>query len=213
MSATRTIAKKKVTRKVTRPPTIWDGDRYFDATFTAKERLVLQHKLVDICGYGANERRRSNLIGFDYEIFRPAQDAIWAAFRAQGLEYERDHARLCDWTYIHICRELGFDYRGFAANVPKLPIDGFIECAKRCFPEFKSARNKIERTIQEHKLHAAWTDWMDEECVRTGCTCDSHWLCSDRFVDRDYPAILEQIAAYNETRPKFAPPKLVYSRD
>jgi len=209
------MARKKVARPVSKPPTIWDGDRYFDARFTNKEFINLRAKLMEVCGYGPRSDRHGggNYMGFEVDIYRPAEDVIWPAFKAQGLDHRRDHSRLCDYTIIHVCRELGFDYHAFAANAPKLSIDGFIAHAKRAFPEFKQPRKQIERAIQEHKLHAAWIDWMDAECSRTGCACESHWLCHDRFVDRDYPAILKEIAAYNETRPKYAPPKLVYSRD
>lgn len=202
------MAKRKVTREATRPPTIWDGEKYFDATFTALERRALRDKLIDVCGYGAG-----NYCGFERAIEGPAQDTVWPVFVAEGFEYERDHARLCDYALIHVCRELGIDYKSFAANVPKLSIAGFIECAKRAFPDFKRPRNKIEATIQEHKLHLLWCDWHEEECARTGCTCKHHWLCGDRFAMRDYPAILEQVAAHNRTRPRFAPLKLVHSRD
>jgi hypothetical protein len=203
--ATGSKSKKIRPGKITKKPTIWDGDRYFDATFTANEFEALRRKLMDVCGY-------DNYISFEYDIFRPAEEAVWPVFKAQGLDYERDNSKLCDYALIYICKQLGVEYRSFAANAPKLPIDGFIERAKRLFPEFRHPRNAIELKIQEHKLHGAWVDWQDEECRRTGCTCESHWLCSDRFVDCDYAAILRQIAEYNQDRPKFAPPKLVYSR-
>lgn len=208
------MTSKRRRKKANEPLSMWDADQYFDATFTEKERSVLRRRLMQVCGYGPETCSfGGNFVGFDYDIERPAQDSIAAVFTAQGLCYRRDYARFADYGLIHICRELGIDHRSYAANVPKRSIDKFVEFAKRSFPEFKRPRNKIERKIQEHKLHAAWCDWSKEECPRTGCTSDDHWLCSDRFVDRDYAAIIEQVAVYNETRPKFAPPKLVYSRD
>ncbi len=199
------MAKRKTSPKKERPATKWDGEKYFDATFSAEERRALQDRLMDICGYGPDPSGRGHYLAFEHNIFRPAQDEIWAPFQVAGLDYNRDHARLCDYTLIHLCRDLQVDYKSFAKNVPKLPIDAFIECAKRAFPEFQKPRNNTERRIQEHRLHMLWCDWRDEEIERTGCCGNqgNHWLCcSDRFVDPDYPAILEQIAKYNETRPK-----------
>jgi len=118
------------------------------------------------------------------------------------LNYHCDEDRLCDYALIHICRQLQVDYKSFAKNLPKLPIDGFIASAKLAFPEFRRPRNKVEFKIQEHKLHLLWCDWHGEECARTGCKNEHHWLCSDRFAKRDYPAILQEIAAHNERRPK-----------
>ncbi len=208
------MAKRTVPRRTKRALTVWDGDKYFDATFTSKERSELRDKLMDICGYGSTPRIPfGNFTGFEFEIERPAEDVVWPVFTRQGLTYDRNRDKLSDYALIHICRELGVDYHAFAAYVPRLPIEGFIAYAKRCFPDFKIARNKIERTIQEHKLHLAWVDWMPDECTRNGCEADSHWLCHDRFEERDYPTILLEIAKHNETRPKFAPPKLVYSAD
>jgi hypothetical protein len=204
------MARKKAAQVTSRPLTTADGVKYFDATFTAKERETLRRKLMDLCGYRS---RPAGHICFERDILQPAEDLVWPAFVGAGLTYDADRDRLDDYTLIHICRELEFDYKAFAANTPKLPIDGFVECAKRAFPEFKHPRNVIETKIQEHKLHALWCDWSGDECVRTGCTCESHWLCSDRFVKPDYSKIIGQIAEHNETRPKFAPPKLVYSRD
>lgn len=209
-----TGAADKRRRKVSKPLTIWDGDKYFDAKFTENERGDLRDRLMDVCGYGkADGLIGRNFMGFEYDIERPAQDVVWPAFCAQGLTYERDHGRLSDYALIHICRELQIEYKTFARNAPKLPIDGFIECAKRSFPEFKRPRNKIEAKIQHHKLYALWVDWLDEECPRLGCSCEHHWQCHDRFVERDHRQIIAAIAAYNETRPKLPALKMVYSRD
>lgn len=202
--------------------TIWDGEKYFDAAFNTKERMALERKLADHCGYGADSwppessRRRlgiSDHMGFEHDILHPAEEVVWPVFIQQGFTYEQDYPRLRSYALIHISREIGFDYHGFAKNAPKLPIDGFISHAKHCCPGFKSPRNRIERTIQEHKLKAIWSDWREVECERTGCAFESHWLCGDRFVEPDFAAIIAEIAAHNATRPKYAPPRLVFSRE
>jgi len=202
MSARKTSMNKPTARKP-RALTIWDGAKYFDAEFTNVERSALREKVMDTCGYGEDSRlRRRNYLGFEHDIERPAEDQIWPAFCAAGFDYDRNRGKLHDYALIHICRQLEIDYKRFAQNVPKLPIDGFIAMAKKAFPEFKRPRNNIERKIQEHKLHGLWCDWHDLECQRTGCNCDSHWLCHDRFAQRDFEGIIDEIAKHNETRPK-----------
>jgi hypothetical protein len=199
--------------KAVRPLTIWDYEKYFDATFTAAERKALEDRLVIVCGFRKNDDEHASIcaMAWDHQIFRPAQEEIWPALRAAGLDPNRDlYERIADCTLIHLCRQLEIDYKSFAHNVPKLPIAGFIAAAKSAFPEFRRPRNNTERRIQEHKLHGLWCDWHVEACPRTGCRNESHWLCDDRFAERDYPAILEEVARYNETRPKM---QLVYSRD
>lgn len=216
------MARKKAQPKMERPLTIFDGDKYFDVAFSTRERMALERKLEDHCGYGADSwppessRRRFGIgdhMGFERDILHPAEEVVWPVFVEQGYTYEQDYPRLRSYALIHICRELGIDYRSFAKNMPKLSIAGFIEHAKRSCPEFRVPRNKVEQAIQEHKLRAVWSDWMEVECERTGCTCDSHWLCNDRFEHCDYAAIMKCIAEFNQTRPKLAPPKLVWSQD
>lgn len=201
------MARKSI-QKATQahPLTIRDGRKYFDAKFTGEERDALRKRLMEICGYGPETDCSSikvhDYLGFEHDILRPAEEEIWPAFRAQGLDYHRDGGRFCDYALIHICRQLEIDYKAFAKNEPELSIEGFIAFAKRAFPEFRRPRNKIEFKIQEHKLHLLWCDWHSEECARTGCTKTGHWLCLDRFANRDYAAILKQIAKHNETRPR-----------
>jgi len=211
MSGTRKPRKPKVER----PPTIWDHSKYFDATFTSVERAALRDRLVIVCGYEKpGDRKYIGRLAWENQIFEPAQDEIWPALRAAGLDADRDlYGRIADCTLIHLCRQLEVDYKSFAQNVPKLPIAEFVSAAKSAFPDFRQPRNNVERRIQEHKLHVLWCDWHKEACPRTGCERESHWLCDDRFEERNYPAILKQIAAYNEIRPKYAPLRLVHSRD
>jgi hypothetical protein len=195
-------AKKSTRTKTSHPLTVWDGDKYFDARFNDEERQILRKKLMVVCGYGNSRLGIPDRLGFEFDIERPARREVRPALLASGLDCDRQEGRFMDCALIHISRQLEIDYKSFAKNVPKLPIDGFISSAKRAFPEFMKPRNNLEFKIQEHKLHVLWCDWHDEECVRTGCTKESHWLCSDRFVERDYEAILDEVAKYNKTRPK-----------
>jgi len=199
--------------KMPTPVTMWDGPKYFDAVFTDEERIQLREKLMDVCGFGARRNGYRNYVGFEHDIEYPAQDEVWKAFCSFGFTYEKDSDKLRDYALIHVCRQLEIDYKQFAKNAPKLSIDGFIASAKMAFPDFKRPRNKVELKIQEHKLHQLWCDWQDDECVRTKCVKESHWLCSDRYAARDYDAILGEIARYNMGRPKFEPLRLVHSRD
>jgi hypothetical protein len=173
--------------------TIWDGPKFFDAEFTMIERQALRQRLVRVCGM--DDAR----LNFEYEIERPKENELWGVAKRFGVA-DLYHPSFRDWVLIAIAKDVGVDYKNFSKNVPKLPIDDFIECAKRFFPDFSMAANTTQKAIQVNQLRALWSDWKNRECERTGCGQDSHWLCSDRYMPHDEVTVLAIVAESNSKR-------------
>lgn len=175
-----------------RPLTIWDREKYFDATFTSDERSILREKLMNVCGYDAD----FGLIAFEYDIERPAEKEVWPVFIAEGLTLERDQDVLETYALIHVARQLRIDYKGYAKNLPKRPIDGFVRLAKETFREFTRPRNTIELKIHQRKLWGLWCEWREMENERTGCGIDSDFFA--KYDWRRGTAVSERGAVLRE---------------
>jgi len=197
---TATRAKRKA---ISAPaPTIYDGDKYFDAKFTSDECLALGSRIMDECGINNDFQGRGWLM-------TTIMEAGWELDRKLGMSYgSRPH----EWAYIHICRQLEIDYHSFAKNEPKLPIDAFYRVVERKFPQFKPAKNRMQLDVQTHHIHMAFLDWVESACPATGCQKSEHWLwgCSDRFEKPDYDAVVKRIWEHNAARPKLT---LVHPRN
>jgi hypothetical protein len=108
-----------------------------------------------------------------------------------------------DWVSIHMCRELEIDYKSFAKNVPKLPIEPFYQFVASRFPRFRPTSNKMRLDVQQHHMHLAFIDWIDAECERIACPKSYHGLgCEDRYEKPDYTAAVQRVWKHNASRPK-----------
>ena len=202
---TRTKSKKSAVRtpKAKREPTIFDGEKYFDATFSEDEREMIRKRIMAETGFGAD---RLSAIRQCWNLLRDAGEEIAKTLNINPVP--------SDWKHIHVCRQLEIDYKSFAKNVPKLPIEPFYKWVEPLFPHFKPAKNAMRLDIQTNHIHLAFIDWVDAACPQNGCTKSHHeFSCWDRFERADYEEAARRIWAHNERRQKFAPPKLVYSRD
>lgn len=164
--------------------------KFFDATFTSEERSTLRSRIIELTGL-------KDYCIADFKLFRPIEREIGNAI---GWSVTREV--LEDYVLIKISRDLEIDYKSFARNKPKLPIDTFLQLAKAKFPEFKKAKSTTVRIVQRDRLWMLWTDWIDLECERRGCENERHWMCTDKFVAHDLDDIADDIAAYNATRPR-----------
>jgi hypothetical protein len=99
-----------------------------------------------------------------------------------------------DDVAVHLCNELGIDYKSFEHNVKKLRIDGFIECVKTRIRELPRARSDVQRNVQYRRLRILWLRWVEGECERTDCEWDSHGACEEKYLSPDLSAIAEQLA-------------------
>ena len=189
-----------------RPLTIYDGEKYFDAKFSAEEREQIRERIADECGppmegiYGYIGINRA------HDLLRDAETEIMNALNVYPVP--------SDWKHIHVCRQLEIDYKSFARNIPKLPIEPFYRFVEPLFPHFKPARNAMQLKVQTGQIHHAFVDWIDEVCPQIGCAKSSHgWTCWDRFEKASYEVAAERICAHNLRRTKFTPLRLVSSRD
>lgn len=186
---------KKGNRKAAeaRPPTIYDGDKYFDAKFTWDERLVLGDRIISECGMEDGFSGRAWLSSTTMNAMREISRTLGTSF---------DSCRL-DWAYIHICRQLEIDYKSFAKNVPKLPIEPFYAFVEKRFPRLKATDNKMRLDVQKHHMHLAFIDWVDAECQRIACPKSYHGLgCEDRYEKPDYLTAVQRVWKHNAARPK-----------
>lgn len=192
----------KRTARRERPLTIHDGERYFDARFSEEEREELRERIVQECGFA---ERRSGFWQMD-KLLRDAETEIMHALNLYPVPG--------DWTHIHVCRQLEIDYKSFAKNVPKLPIEPFYKFVESRFPHFKPAKNKMQRDVQKQHIHLAFIDWIDSMCPENGCKRSHHgFSCWDRFEKADYLVAAMRIWEFNAKRPKFkvSPLRLVHS--
>jgi len=192
------MTTKRGKRKVamSRPPTIYDGDKYFDAKFTADELRELDERILAECGFEADEDHR------DGHSWLYAQ---WITLGADlGLKLGlRGGMASREWVTIHMCRELEIDYKSFAKNVPKLPIEPFYAFVEKQFPRLKPTDNEMRLDVQKHHMHLAFIDWIDAECQRIACPKSYHGLgCEDRYEKPDYLTALQRIWKHNAARPK-----------
>ena len=187
----RDRVKRAKTIAQDRQLTIYDKDKFFDAQFTHSERAEIKGRVREATGMDHLEA--------EFNLFSPVRREIQKALRSMSWGCNE---RLEDYMLIKICRDLEIDYKSVAKNEPKLPIDAFVDFAKRMFPQFRRARNTTVRLVQERELWKAWVDWRERACVQTGCHKEDHWLCSDRFVEPDLNKIADEVADYNATRPR-----------
>lgn len=170
-----------------RPLTIYDGEKYFDATFSDEETFELNRYILEMCGIEG--------------------DSMWLFIKRQEVDRE-----LCrklgmssipyDWATIHICRELEIDYKSFAKNEPKLSIEPFYQFIESRFPEFKEARNKMQLDVQTRQIWTAFIDWTDAECETARCPRSYHGFCRDRYEQPDLELAAQRIWKHNASRPK-----------
>ena len=201
-------ARKRKSIAPARPLTIYDREKYFDATFSEEERKMLRRRIEDETGLIGKGHHGDRFLAICKcgKLLRDAKTEIMNALRMYPVP--------ADWTHIHVCKQLEIEYKSFAKNVPKLPIEPFYKFVEPLFPHFKPAKNKMQLEIQTHNVHLAFIDWIDEACVKAGCLKSSHsWACWDRFEERSYEAAAERIWAHNARRQKFSPLRLVHSRD
>lgn len=177
------------TRKATSayPLTIYDGDKYFDAKFSEEERRDISRQIAAV--YGCDE------------------------FMGVYFLWDRTNRELCrelddwnipeDWAYIHICRQLEIDYKAFAKNVPKLPVEPFYRFVESRFRDFKPAKNKLQMEIQTKQIARAFTTWIKAQCEEAGCTEPYHdYVCQDRYQKPDYETAARRIWEHNASHPK-----------
>lgn len=194
MSAQTNGKGRSQKRKVTsaRALTIYDGDKYFDAKFTEDELYELEERILAECGfeegYGGSSWMTVQWITLGSELGRKL-----------GL---RDMASR-EMVAIHMCRELEIDYKSFAKNTPKLPIEPFYKFVEPRFPRFKPTDIKMRLDVQKHHMHLAFIDWIDAECERIACPKSYHGLgCEDRYEKPDYLTALQRVYKHNAERPK-----------
>ena len=112
-------------RARTKPPlNMYDGPKYFDAKFTSEEREQLLDQIVEVSGI--------DFQNYFFTLQRPTEKEICRVLDAIGWGKLED---LYDYVLIKLCRDLEIDYKSFAKNEPKLPLDRFIAFAKREFPK------------------------------------------------------------------------------
>ncbi len=175
-----------------RPPTIYDGDKYFDAKFTQDELWELDRRILAECGF-ENDREGSTWLYMQ-----------WITLGSElGRKLGSGYMVSREWVTIHMCRELEIDYKSFAKNVPKLSIEPFYAFVERQFPRLKPTDNKLRLDVQKHHMHLAFIDWIDAECQRIACPKSYHGLgCEDRYEKPDYLTALQRIWKHNAARPK-----------
>ncbi|MEO5561364.1 MAG: hypothetical protein ABIR10_16970 [Dokdonella sp.] len=174
------------------PNPIADMAGYFDASLTDGELSALRREVSARTGLSHMQL---------FHSLEPAAAKVIG--EATGIYYRSvpEH-----WVYIHIAKELGISYKGFARNQPKHSIAPFVTFAKKHFQQLRGPLNGTQRAIAETQVHMCWNDWMDANCP---CGDSSHWLCNDTFAPRDYDAIIDEITIFNATRPRMVPLRLV----
>ena len=187
---TATRAKRKA---ISAPaPTIYDGDKYFDAKFTEDELWEVDQRILAECGFKNDRQGRTWL-------YTQWITLGWEIGGKLGLGGMVSH----EWVTIHMCRELEIDYKSFAKNVPKLSIEPFYAFVERQFPRLKPTDNKMRLDVQKQHMHLAFIDWIDAECQRIACPKSYHGLgCEDRYEKPDYLTALQRIWKHNAARPK-----------
>lgn len=191
MSAQRSRGRKKQAPPATRPPTIYDGERYFDATFTADEMRELDARILAECGFANDKAGRSWL--FCKSMLLGGELAA-----ALGRGYVGHHE-----VAIHMCRELEIDYKSFVKNEPKLPIEPFYQFVASRFPRLKPTSNKMRLDVQQDHMHLAFIDWVDAECERNACPKSYHGSgCEDRYEKPDYAIAVQRVWKHNAARAK-----------
>jgi len=188
--ATKSVATKKRGAPKSRPLTIYDAERYFDAEFTHDEEMELRRRIMDECGIPNDFQGRAWMMVTEMQTRNEICRALGSCPP--------------DGAYIHICRQLEIDYKAFAKNEPKLPIEPFYQFVERQFPRFRPAKNKMQLEVQTHHIQGAFSEWLESACPASGCKKSEHWLwgCSDRFERVDYKAAATRIWERNAARPK-----------
>ena len=203
MSARKAVSNRAAAKSsATRPPTIYDREKYFDVKLSQNECSEIQNRIIAEMGL----KRPSAGISRTFDLLHAAETEIMNALNMYPVPW--------DWQHIHVCRQLEIDYKSFAKNVPKLPIEPFYRFVEPLFPHFKAAKNKMQLSIQTQHAHLAFIDWIDQVCPENGCKKSSHgYGCWDTFEKVDYEQAAKRICAHNAARPKFTPLRLVHSRD
>lgn len=197
--ATRKIAKPATphssgTRKTTSAPhlTIYDVDEYFDAKFTSDELQELDEHILAECGFANDFHGRAWLFCEKIKLRRELEAKLGLRGGVPG-----------EWITIHMCRELEIDYKSFAKNTPKLPIEPFYRFIESRFPQFKPTNNKLRLDVQKCHLRAAYIDWVELECRRTACPKSYHGSgCEDRYEEPDYLTAVQRVWRRNAARLK-----------
>ena len=180
--------------------TIYDRESYFDATFSVDERREIRNRIILECGFSDSFHGITKA----FDLLRRAETEIMKALNMYPVP--------SDWEHIHVCRQLEIDYKSFAKNVPKLPIEPFYQFVEPLFSHFKPAKNAMQLEVQTQHIHLAFIDWIDFTCPKHGCTKDDHGFgCWDRFEKSDYERAARRICAHNGRRKKFQPLRLVHS--
>ena len=181
--------KRKVTKA--QPLTIYDGDKYFDAKFTFDEMRKLRDRIVVEAGFDDKDEGRSWL---STHLILLSSD-LGARLGIGRASHEM--------AVIHMCRELEIDYKSFAENAPKLPIEPFYQFVASRFPRLKPTSNEMRLDVQQHHMHLAFIDWIDAECEKIACPKSYHGLgCEDRYEEPDYMTAVQRVWKYNAARPK-----------
>jgi hypothetical protein len=196
MNAKGNGGKKRKIAKV-RPVTIYDGDKYFDVKFSEAERRELKRHIA--AAYGCHD-----------EIMGPY--FLWGRTNRELCHALNDWSIPEDWAYIHICRQLEIDYKAFAKNVPKLPIEPFYRFVESRFRDFRPAKNKLQLDIQTRQIYSAFYKWIEAQCESAGCAEPYHdHVCQDRYERLDCETAAKRIWEHNRTHPAFPALKLVHS--
>ena len=192
--------------KNSRALTIYDGEKYFDATFSSEECEQIRDLIK--AEIGLDDDNHFSGIRATFDLINKADKKIAEAFGTSVYKIP------VSWSYIHVCRELEIDYKSLAKNLPKLSIEPFYAFVESQFPSFKPAKNDSQRTIQTKHIHLAFIDWIDVACPASGCKKSDHgFSCWDRFEEADYTAAAKRIWEFNGKRPrlKIGPLRLVHS--
>jgi hypothetical protein len=187
-----------------RPLTILDRDKYFDVTLSDEECEMIREKIMRESGFGRSFIRITKC----FDLLRDAETEIMEALNMYPVPW--------GWQHIHVCKQLEIDYKSFARNIPKLPIEPFYAFVEPLFPHFRPAKNKMQLSIQTQHVHLAFIDWIDEACPKHGCQKEHHsFACWDRFETASYEEAARRICAHNARREKFtsSPLRIVHSRN
>lgn len=126
----------------------------------------------------------------------------WSAIRTFGERTLRKHYGYVDWItddiYVHRAKELGIDWRKFEHNRSKIPIDGFLDIARKVLRPFELASNETRWKIQERKLLAAFENWVEKRCEESACPECCHRRCEEAYGQPNFWAIAK--AVYEDRR-------------
>jgi hypothetical protein len=181
------MAKRKVAAE-REPDMHREPQEYFDVTFTGEEYDMLRDRIIEVSGV-AHDR-------WFWDLEEPTKHELFSKLVSWGR-----CKSIYECVIIKLARDLGIDHRTFAKNVPKLPIDSFVDLATKTFTDFVPARNSTISKLQVNRLQDLFNDWLNIECPRKrGCKKSEHAWCHDHFVEPMMHTIMTDVAAANQKR-------------